>query len=112
MKCQSGLVFLVLLILVALSLPMVRGQRGNLPWGVKRIRGDLPWDKNADLMVDPDANAGQGIRVAVIDTGIANHPDLAGRLLEKHLHLCKESFFLRCFLGLIFHLFVCSNRKF
>lgn len=52
----------------------------NLPWGVERIRGDLPWDRNRNLIVDSDANAGQGIRVAVIDTGIGTHPDLAGRV--------------------------------
>lgn len=52
----------------------------NLPWGVKRIRGDLPWDSDRDLIVDSDVNAGQRIRVAVIDTGIGTHPDLAGRV--------------------------------
>jgi subtilisin len=32
--------------------------------------------------VNPDANAGQGVRVAVIDSGIANHPDLEGRVVD------------------------------
>lgn len=77
------IVFLIVgLLLSAISVPTVSAQIENLPWGVERIRGDLPWDKDGDLMVDSDANAGQTIRVAVIDTGIANHPDLAGRVVD------------------------------
>lgn len=81
MKCTTVSLFLGLL-LSSVSILMVFAQMTNLPWGVKRIKGDLPWDKNGDLIVDSDANAGQGIRVAVIDTGIANHPDLAGRVVD------------------------------
>ena len=57
----------------------------NLHWGVKRIRADQVWDTDMwpqDFIVDPDGNAGQGVCVAVIDTGIANHPDLAGRVVD------------------------------
>jgi subtilisin len=57
------------LLLSAFSVSTVLAQNGNLPWGVERIRGDL-------------AGNGQGIRVAVIDTGIVNHPDLDGRVVD------------------------------
>lgn len=68
------------LLLLTASVTVVSAQIENLPWGVERIRGDLPWDEDRDLIVDPDANAGQTIRVAVIDIGIANHPDLDSRV--------------------------------
>lgn len=68
------------LLLLTASVTVVSAQIENLPWGVERIRGDLPWDEDRDLIVDPDANADQTIRVAVIDTGIANHPDLDSRV--------------------------------
>ena len=49
----------------------------ELPWGVDRIDADMVWDKNGDMDVDPGANTGEGIRVAVLDTGIEKtHPDL------------------------------------
>jgi len=49
----------------------------KLPWGVDRIDADRVWDKDpADLNVDPGANTGLGIRVAVLDTGVSYHPDL------------------------------------
>lgn len=49
-----------------------------LPWGVQRIRANLVWDYNGDMAVDSGANAGDGVKVAVLDTGIDyNHPDLA-----------------------------------
>lgn len=40
-----------------------------LPWGVDRIGADLAW---------PAGNTGQGVKVAILDSGIdATHPDLA-----------------------------------
>ena len=49
----------------------------NLPWGVKRIGANQVWDKNSDLLIDQGANAGGGVKVAVLDTGIdLVHPDL------------------------------------
>lgn len=72
----------VVLLLCAVSVSTVFAQMWNLPWGVERIRGDLPWDEDGDLIVDPDANAGQNISVAIIDSGIANHPDLDGRVVD------------------------------
>lgn len=50
----------------------------NLPWGVDRIDAELVWG-GAEGATDvlPDANAGAGVDVAVIDTGIdVGHPDL------------------------------------
>lgn len=81
MKGTCPLAMVCVLLLVALS-ATVSAQIENLPWGVERIRADQVWDTDwtQDFVVDPGANAGQGVRVAVIDTGIADHPDLAGRV--------------------------------
>jgi subtilisin family serine protease len=72
-----------ILILVAFNVT-VSAQIENLPWGVERIRADQVWDTDwtQDFIVNPGANAGQRVRVAVIDTGIANHPDLTGRVVD------------------------------
>lgn len=52
-----------------------------LTWGVDRIDADLVWDRDYNLVVDPGANAGNGVKVAVLDTGIAlGHPDLMGNI--------------------------------
>lgn len=52
-----------------------------LPWGVDRIDADLAWDKDNNLMVDEGANAGGGIKVAILDTGIdLDHPDLQANI--------------------------------
>lgn len=48
----------------------------KLPWGVDRIDADRVWDKDGNLVVDPGANTGLGIKVAVLDTGVSYHPDL------------------------------------
>jgi subtilisin family serine protease len=53
----------------------------SLPWGVDRIDADMVWDRNHDMVVDAGANAGSGIRVAVLDTGIdLDHPDLQANI--------------------------------
>jgi subtilisin family serine protease len=53
----------------------------NLPWGVDRIDAELVWDSNGDLVVDPGANVGAGVDVAIIDTGIdKDHQDLQANL--------------------------------
>jgi len=50
----------------------------TLPWGVQQVKANLVWDKDGDMTIDPDANAGDGIVIAVIDEGIDNeHEDLA-----------------------------------
>jgi len=55
----------------------------SLPWGIERIRADIVWDKNGDLIVDSGTPAGQGIKVAVLDTGIDyNHSDLRDRVIN------------------------------
>ena len=52
-----------------------------LPWGVDRIDAEQVWDSNGDLIVDEGANAGEAVKVAIIDTGVDyNHPDLAGNV--------------------------------
>ncbi len=52
-----------------------------LPWGVNRIDADLVWDINRDLVLDAGANAGAGVNVAVLDTGIdLDHPDLQANI--------------------------------
>jgi subtilisin family serine protease len=55
----------------------------TLPWGVERIRADLVWDKNRDLISDEGTPAGQGIKIAILDTGIDyNHSDLKDRVIN------------------------------
>lgn len=50
----------------------------TLPWGVRSIKADRVWDRNGDQSIDDGADAGQGVKVAVVDTGIdLSHPDLA-----------------------------------
>lgn len=45
--------------------------RGEIPWGVDRVRAPASWDYTE----------GAGVRVAVIDTGIdSSHPDLQGKV--------------------------------
>ncbi|MFA6316037.1 MAG: S8 family peptidase [Elusimicrobiota bacterium] len=46
--------------------------KGELPWGVKRVRAHAAWD----------VTEGKGVKVAVIDTGIKDdHPDLNGQVV-------------------------------
>ena len=42
-----------------------------IPWGVERVRAPYVWDKSK----------GSGIKVAILDSGVADHPDL--NLAEK-----------------------------
>jgi subtilisin len=56
-----------------------------LPWGVDRIDADRVWDTDRNLVVDSGANAGAGVKVAVIDTGIdLTHPDLQANILRGY----------------------------
>ena len=50
----------------------------TLPWGVDRIDAELVWNGTEDgCDVTPGSNAGDGIKVAILDTGIDyDHPDL------------------------------------
>ena len=51
----------------------------TLPWGVDRIDAELVWSGTEDgCDVTPGRNAGTGVKVAIIDTGIDDdHPDLS-----------------------------------
>ncbi|MFQ6097523.1 MAG: S8 family peptidase [Armatimonadota bacterium] len=42
----------------------------TVDWGVDRIDADMVWDTDGDLMVDPGADVGSGVKVAIVDTGI------------------------------------------
>lgn len=49
----------------------VWADNAEFPWGIQRVNAQAAWAKTM----------GQGVRVAVIDTGIdANHPDLKGQV--------------------------------
>ena len=52
----------------------------TLPWGVDRIDAELVWNgTDGGRDVTTGRNAGDGVKVAIIDTGIDyNHPDLSG----------------------------------
>lgn len=53
----------------------------TLPWGIHRIGADSVWDQNQDGVQDENANCGNNIKVAVLDTGInLRHPDLADNI--------------------------------
>jgi len=50
-----------------------------VPYGVDRVQATDLWDANDDGVLDPGAVTGAGIKVGVIDSGIAaTHPDFAG----------------------------------
>lgn len=72
-----------LLFLANLQMPVYGSE--SRPWGVERIRAYCLWDNNNDTAVDAGANAGNGVVIAVIDSGIyydrssnprVFHPDL------------------------------------
>jgi len=71
------------LVLPASTCMIAHAQSEVLPWGVERVRAHCLWDNNMDMTVDKGANAGQGINIAIIDTGIYYWEDNWG---EKHYH--------------------------
>lgn len=75
--------FCFLLALASVMMPAFANGYEDLPEGVKRISADCVWDKDRDKTVDPGADAGQGITVAVIDYGIDYSVDAEG---VKHYH--------------------------
>lgn len=70
---------LLVTVLMATMLLTVGGRTfaaDEIPWGVERIRANLVWN----------TNAGNGITIAVIDTGVVDadyyqHPDLVGKIV-------------------------------
>ncbi|MCL6639239.1 MAG: S8 family peptidase [Firmicutes bacterium] len=53
----------------------------ELPWGIRLIGAAGVWDRDGNLAVDPGANAGQGVKVAIVDSGIEKkHEDLEDNL--------------------------------
>ncbi len=78
----------VSLVYVSLALMLIRMTVSvyayeDFPKGVKRISADCVWDKDGDKTVDPGANAGQGVTIAVIDYGVDYWVDGEG---VKHYH--------------------------
>jgi subtilisin family serine protease len=52
-----------------------------LPWGINAVQADEVWDSDHNLMLDAGSITGQGVSVAVLDSGIQlGHEDLAGNL--------------------------------
>jgi subtilisin family serine protease len=65
-----------------LPLQLWTGSPEILPWGVEKINANDVWDPDGDLSVNRGTVAGQGVRVAVLDTGIdLTHPDLRSNLV-------------------------------
>ncbi|MFW6117167.1 MAG: S8 family serine peptidase [Thermoproteota archaeon] len=62
----------------------VHALEDNLPWGVDRIDAEIVWG-GADGSTDVTGNAGGGVQVAVVDTGINyNHPDLDDNYVDGY----------------------------
>jgi len=60
-----------------------------LPWGVNAVQADEVWDTDHNLMIDSVSSiAGQGVQVAVLDSGLevppGAHPDLAANVDFAH----------------------------
>ncbi|MBI4679521.1 MAG: S8 family peptidase [Elusimicrobia bacterium] len=59
----------------------VAAVKGEIPWGVRRVRAHAAWD----------VTEGRGVKVAVIDTGIkADHPDLNGQVVGGYNAITKS----------------------
>ncbi len=53
------------------------GNGQTIPWGIDAVQARDVWDANRDAVVDPDAPAGAGIKVCIVDTGYyTGHEDL------------------------------------
>jgi len=60
---------------------IVRAADDALPTGVDRVDADRAWGGGGSADVAPGANGGEGVTVAVIDSGIdQDHPDLAANI--------------------------------
>lgn len=58
----------------------------TLPWGTERIAGYCVWDNNNTRTIDPNARAGQGINISIIDSGVDYLPDENGYPLANSYH--------------------------
>lgn len=52
-----------------------------LPWGVERMHAQCVWDNNRDLVVDQGANAGQNVKIAIIDSGVDYYINSTGHMV-------------------------------
>jgi len=83
----AGIIMLAFLFIHAVF-PTIVFAAETLPWGIERIGANCVWDKDLDMTVDQNANAGQytgyneNVTVAVIDSGVdTDHPDLEDRII-------------------------------
>ncbi|MFW9904587.1 MAG: S8 family peptidase [Candidatus Thorarchaeota archaeon] len=71
-------ILLLGVVLFSTNLTLGVATQDELDWGVDRINAEVVWGGTEDATdVSPDAYAGQGVKIAILDSGIDyTHPDL------------------------------------